>query len=147
MTPCAKSTVATVIPCLRYRDVAAAISWLCAAFGFERHLVAEDEEGKIVHAQLRFGNGMVMLGPASDAHSDFNRFMKQPDQVGGETQAPYVVVNDADSLYARAQAAGAEIVIPLHDEAYGGRGFSCRDPEGHLWYFGTYDPWGEAHSR
>jgi uncharacterized glyoxalase superfamily protein PhnB len=69
--------------------------------------------------------------------------MKQPDEIGdAETQTPYVIVSDADALYARAKAAGAKIVLEIKDEDYGGRGFSCRDLEGRLWNFGTYDPWG-----
>jgi uncharacterized glyoxalase superfamily protein PhnB len=55
-------------------------------------------------------------------------------------------VDDADAHYARAAAAGAEIVLDIVDEDYGGRGYSCRDPEGHLWNFGTYDPWARDHS-
>ena len=51
-----------MIPAIRYRDAAAAIDWLCEAFGFERHLVVPGEGGTIAHAQLAFGNGMVMLG-------------------------------------------------------------------------------------
>jgi uncharacterized glyoxalase superfamily protein PhnB len=51
-----------------------------------------------------------------------------------------IVVSDADEVYRRAKAAGAEIVIEIKDKDYGGRGFSCRDPEGHLWNIGTYDP-------
>ncbi len=61
--------------------------------------------------------------------------------LGGTTQSPYVVVPDADEVYQRAKGNGAEIVIDIKDEDYGGRGFSCRDPEGHLWNIGTYDPW------
>jgi uncharacterized glyoxalase superfamily protein PhnB len=136
----AKITTATVIPCLRYRNAPAAIDWLCAAFGFERHLVVPGENGTIAHAQLRFGNGMVMLGSATA--SEFGRLMKQPDEIGGaETQCAYVIVADADAVYARARAAGARIAMDIKDEDYGGRGFSCYDPEGHLWNFGTYDPW------
>jgi uncharacterized glyoxalase superfamily protein PhnB len=68
--------------------------------------------------------------------------MCQPDEIGGrETQSPYVVVADADAVYATAKAAGAQIVIDIKDESYGGRGFTCRDLEGRLWSFGTYDPW------
>ena len=68
--------------------------------------------------------------------------MKQPDEIGGgQTQSSYVVVNDADAVYASAKAGGAKIVIDIKDEDYGGRGFSCFDMEGHLWNFGTYDPW------
>ena len=48
---------------------------------------------------------------------------------------------DADAVYARAKVAGFEMVIDIKDEDYGGRGFTCRDPEGHLWNVGTYDPW------
>jgi uncharacterized glyoxalase superfamily protein PhnB len=60
------SNRATTIPTLRYRDAAAAIEWLCRAFGFERHLVVPGDAGTIAHAQLRFGNGMIMLGSARD---------------------------------------------------------------------------------
>lgn len=135
-----KHAAGTVIPCLRYRDAPAAIDWLCETFGFERQLIVPgDDDGTIVHAQLRFGNGMVMLG--SVIESEFGRLMKQPDQTGGaETQCAYVVVADADAVYQKAKAAGARIAIDIKDEDYGGRGFSCHDPEGHLWNFGTYDP-------
>jgi uncharacterized glyoxalase superfamily protein PhnB len=136
----ADGTTATVIPCLRYRNAPAAIDWLCNTFGFERHLVVPGENGTIVHAQLKFGNGMIMLG--SVIESDFGRLMKQPDETGGaETQCAYVVVTDPDAVYAKAKPAGARIAIDIRDEDYGGRGFSCHDPEGHLWNFGSYDPW------
>jgi uncharacterized glyoxalase superfamily protein PhnB len=129
-----------IIPTLRYRDAGAAIEWLCRAFGFERHLVVPGEAGSIVHAQLTFGTGMIMLGSARD--DEFGRLQKPPADLGGvATQSPYVIVADADTHHARALAAGAEIVYPIRDEDYGGRGYSCRDPEGHLWNFGTYDPW------
>lgn len=131
---------ATVIPSLRYRDAPAAIEWLCRTFGFEKHLIVPNDDGTIAHAQLAFGNGMIMLGSTND--TDFGRLMKQPDEIGGcETQTSYVIVQDADEVYARARSAGAEIVLDIKDEDYGGRGFSCRDLEGHLWNFGTYNPW------
>ena len=136
----AADTTATVIPCLRYRDAIAAIDWLCAAFGFERQAVYADG-GTVHHAQLTFGNGMVMLGSADNA-SEWGRQIAQPDEIGlRETQSPCVVVRDADAHYARAVAAGATVVQDIADQAYGGRGYSCRDPEGHLWWFGSYDPW------
>lgn len=130
---------ATVIPTLRYRDAAAAVEWLCRAFGFERKLVVP-EDGVVVHASLTFGNGMVILGNQRD--DEFGRLQKTPAEIGGVgTQSPYVIVADADAHHARAVAAGAKVIYPLKDEDYGGRGYSCRDPEGHLWNFGTYDPW------
>ena len=136
----AATTIATIIPCLRYRDAPAAIDWLCDAFGFQRHAVYQ--EGNVVlHAQLVFGNGMVMLGSA-DTASEWGRRIAQPGDIGGlETQSPCVVVADVDAHYARAVAAGAELVQDIADQDYGGRGYSCRDPEGHLWWFGSYDPW------
>ena len=138
----AKATRATVIPCLRYRDAPAAIAWQVSAFGFEKHAVHANPDGSIAHAQLSFGNGMVMLGSVLTVETEWGRLIKQPDEIGGaETQSAYLVVTDADAVYATAKAAGAVIVLDIKDEDYGGRGFSCRDPEGHLWNFGSYDPW------
>lgn len=98
------------------------------------------EDGTVAHAQLSFGNGMIMVGSVQD--SAFGRLMKQPDEIGGaETQSSYVIVSDADAIYARAKAAKAEIMLDIKDEDYGGRGFTCRDLKGRLWTFGTYDPW------
>ena len=139
----AKNTTATVIPTMNYNDAGAAIEWLCDAFGFEKHLVVPGENGTIAHAELVFGNGMIMLGSARE--DAFGKLQKPPRALGGVgSQSPYIVVEDADKHYARAVAAGAEIVIDIKDEDYGGRGYSCRDPEGHLWNFGTFDPWATA---
>lgn len=137
-----KHTTSNLIPCVRYRDVPAALEWLCRAFDFEQQRVIEDDQVGVIHAQLSFGSGMLMLGPVTD--SAYGNEVRQPDEVGGiSTQSTYVIVNSADGLYNQAKAAGAEIVIELKDEDYGGRSFSCRDLEGHLWIFGTYDPWAE----
>ena len=127
---------------LSRRDAPKAIAWLCSVFGFEQHLVVANEDGTIAHAQLSFGNGMIMLGSVLKVDNDFGRLIKQPDEiVGMETQSPYLIVADADAVYQRAKAAGARIELEIKDEDYGGRGFSCRDLEGHLWNVGTYDPW------
>jgi len=139
MSSIPKNTRATVIPCLRYRDAPAAIEWLCSTFGFEKQLVVPNEDGTIAHAQLGYGNGMIMLGSVFD--TEFGRLMKQPSQTDkAVTQSAYLVVNDADLVYGRALEAGAQIVLDIKDEDYGGRGFTCRDPEGHIWSIGTYDP-------
>jgi uncharacterized glyoxalase superfamily protein PhnB len=131
---------ACVIPTLRYRDGQAAIEWLCKAFGFEAQLVVPDSGGAIAHAQLTFGNGMIMLGSA--ANNDFHRLVKSPLESGHPgSQSAYIVVADVDRHHGTAGAAGAEIVIALQDQAHGGRAYSCRDPEGHIWNFGSYDPW------
>ena len=140
MTGLAKDTVATIIPSLRYRNALKAIDWLCAAFGFEKQTVYADGD-TVHHAQLTFGNGMIMIGSAGNGNAWSSRYA-QPNEIDGrETQCPCVIVDDADAHFARAQAAGAEILDPLEEKDYGGKGYSCRDIEGHLWYFGTYDPW------
>jgi uncharacterized glyoxalase superfamily protein PhnB len=138
----AKNTVATVIPSLRYRDASAMIDWLCNAFGLEKQAVYAD--GNIVqHAQLTFGNGMIMLGSVAN-ESAWGERIAQPDEIGGrETQCCCLIVADCAAHYARAKAAGAEIVDELETKEYGGSGYGCRDPEGHLWWFGDYDPWEE----
>jgi uncharacterized glyoxalase superfamily protein PhnB len=145
MSASAQQPRATVIPGLRYRNAPAAIDWLCRAFGFERQLVVPGPNDTIAHAQLTHGNGMIMLGSVVD--SEFGKLMKQPDEIGGaETMSAYLIVKDADAVYARAKQAGAKIVIDIKDQSYGGRGFTCRDLEGRQWSIGTYDPWAE-HAR
>ena len=130
----------TIIPCMRYRDAKLAISWLCEAFGFKRHVVHLDESGSVAHAQLTYGDGMLMLGAVrADA---FGHHMVQPAEIDGrETQCPWVIVTDCRAHYEQAKTAGAVIVNEYSEKDYGGAGYSCHDPEGHLWYFGSYDPW------
>ena len=83
---------------------------------------------------------MIMLGSARDGDT-WGALVKPSRDRGGATGAVYVVVPDADAHHARATAAGAEVVEPLSDKAHGGRGYGCRDLEGHVWSFGTFDPW------
>jgi uncharacterized glyoxalase superfamily protein PhnB len=129
-----------LIPALRYRDVEQAIGWLCAAFGFERRDVVAGADGSILYAHLTHGSDMILV--RSVGSSAMDRLMKQPDEIGGaETQSCYLVVGDADAHCRTAKAAGAEILLDVDDDDHGGRGYSCRDLEGHVWSFGTYDPW------
>ena len=140
MSSPAKNTTASVIPTLLYADCPAAIEWLCGTFGFEKHAVYPGEGNTIAHAELTFGNGMIMLGSAKE--EGYGKLVSVPAKVGNaNTQSPYLIVIDADALYARVVAAGTEIVRELNDTSYGSREFACRDPEGHIWNFGTYDPW------
>jgi uncharacterized glyoxalase superfamily protein PhnB len=139
MSSIPKQTLTNVIPCMRYRDAPAAIEWLCDTFGFETQLVVPNEDGSIAHAQLAFGNGMIMLGSAFD--TEYGRLLKQPSEIGDfVTQSAYLVVNNADLVYGRVLEGGGKILLDIKDEEYGGRGFTCRDPEGHVWSIGTYDP-------
>lgn len=135
------NTRVNIISCLRYRDAPAAIDWLCRAFGFEKHAIYPDDNNGIAHAQLTFGNGMIMLASAGSNDTEYRRLMKLPDEIGGlQTQTVCLVVADADAVYAMAREAGAKIII-VKDEDYGGRGFTCRDLENYVWSFGTYAPY------
>lgn len=139
MTTPAKDTRSTIISAYRYRDADRALAFLTEAFGFEEKAVYRDEAGKVEHAELAFGNGMIMLGPVRE--TEFGQHMRQPDEAGGVTASAYLIVADPDAHYARAKAAGAEILMEIADQDYGGRLYVCRDPEGQVWSFGSYDPW------
>ena len=122
---------------LTYDDAPAALDWLQEAFGFERSSVHEGPDGTVAHAELTYGDGMIMLGNAGDNGLG----MKTPRELGGVTQGVYVIVDEGiDRHYERARSAGAEIVRALHDTDYGSRDYMARDPEGNLWSFGTYRP-------
>jgi uncharacterized glyoxalase superfamily protein PhnB len=139
MPAVAKQTTVTVIPALQYQDARAAIDFLCTAFGFEKKAVYEGEGGAIAHAELTLGNGMVMLGSVNE--SDYGKLLRRPRDVGGVTMSVYAIVADVDAHYARAKAAGAVITREPVTQDYGGRDYTAKDPEGHVWTFGSYDPW------
>ena len=142
--PMNAQTRSTLIPSLRYRDALAAIDWLVRAFALEKNAVYMGADNTVAHAQLTFGGGMIMLGSV-DNGSEYGKLMVQPDEIGlRETKGIYLVVPDADKVYASAKKEGAEIVLDIRDMDYGGRAFTCRDLEGHLWNIGTYDPWAPA---
>ena len=136
------SSKSNIIPGMRYRDAPSAIEWLCRAFGFSRRLVVPDDDGGIAHAQLALGNGMIMLGSYRD-EGEYDRLVRLPQDAGGNTQAAYIVIEDIEDHYQRAVVAGARVVYELAEQDYGGKLYSALDPEGHLWNFGSYDPWAE----
>lgn len=129
----------TIVPTMRYYDAVQMITWLTETFGFTRHLVVKDGQGGIAHAQLTLDNSMIMLGSLRD--DEFGALLKTPAQAGAVTQSLYIIVNDVDALCEKARSASAEILMEPKDENYGGRVFTCRDPEGQVWNFGSYDPW------
>ncbi len=125
-----------IFPALHYRDPEAALEWLKRAFGFEEKAVYRGDDGRIQHAELRLGDGLIMFGgiPASEGSSP------------NGAQPPvtiYAVVADPDAHYERAQAAGAEIIRELAEQPYGSREYGARDVEGNAWTFGTYDPYSQ----
>lgn len=140
MTSSLTNSPSTVMPAMRYLDAPAAIEWLCSVFGFAKHAVYANADGTIGHAELTLGGGMIMLGSQKD--DAYGRGFKSPAEVGDvETRSVYIVVADVDAVCARAVEAGGTIVRELQNTDYGSGEFSVKDPEGHSWSVGTYDPW------
>ena len=126
-----------IFPVLRYQDPDAALTWLQKAFGFKEVVVYRGDGGSVGHAELRLGAGMIMLGPS-----------KGDGWLGGTTPDPlaspvsiYLRVDDPKEHHERAVAGGATIVRELETMDYGSVEYSARDLEGHLWSFGSYDPY------
>jgi len=115
-----------------YRDPRTALDWLEHAFGFERTMLISDKDGRLSHAEMRYGDGYIMLG------AEWAEFIASPASVGGKnTQAIHVHLADGiDAHCERARAAGAVILKEPADEFYGDRTYRARDPEGHVWTFG-----------
>lgn len=113
-------------PILQYERPDEALEFLQRAFGFTEHAVMRDDEGKIGHAEIRAGGGIIMFG-GTGGHVG-----QGWNYVGG--------IEDVDALHDRAAAAGAEITMGLTDQPYGSREFGARDLEGNEWAFGTYSP-------
>ena len=130
------TAITSIFPFMRYEDAARAIDWLEQAFGFQCQLRVPGPDGTIAHAELRLGNGVIMLG----SFKDDDLGLTSPRDLARVTQGIYVALEDIDAHYRRARAAGAEIVRELTDTEYGSREYLARDPEGHLWSFGTYRP-------
>jgi uncharacterized glyoxalase superfamily protein PhnB len=127
---------ATITPVLRYRDAATAARWLCEAFGFQEHDRAQELGGGVRYVSLRLGDSIVLVRPV--AGSVLDDLMVQPEAVGGaNTQICYLTVPDVTGHHARARDAGAKVELEPQDDGLGGRFYTCRDLEGHLWSFGT----------
>jgi len=118
---------------LRYRDAPAAIDFLTGAFDFAEKERIDNEDGTIAHAELAYGDGVVMLGSGDNAGDD------APD-VRAARFSLYLPVDDPDAHCERARAAGATITREPDDMDYGSREYGARDPEGYHWSFGTYRP-------
>ena len=120
-----------------YADTGKAIDWLCKAFGFEVQLKVEIDGGKIPHAELVLGGGMISLGDGEKPGRDWR---KTPKQAGGCTQALCVIVDDVNEHCERARKAGATIAVEPKTTDYGDgywvdRSYEAIDLEGHHWWF------------
>jgi uncharacterized glyoxalase superfamily protein PhnB len=127
----------SVYPVLGYRDAHAAIAFLKVAFGFEEWMVVPNGNGGVMHAELALGDGVVLLHSLAPGAAGWPPGSADP---AVNPVALYVVVPDIDAHCARAKAARAVIEKEPFDTDYGSRDYTARDPEGHIWYFGTYNP-------
>ncbi len=123
-----------VYPALTYRDVPAAVAFLATAFGLRVDELDRDTAGAVRSASLAHGEGRVLIQP------------DLPDELHGSHLGQgwvYLAVSDPDAHWARARAAGAQVLGDPHD-AMGGamRGYSARDLEGNLWSIGSDRPGG-----
>jgi uncharacterized glyoxalase superfamily protein PhnB len=117
----------TVFPCITFRDARASIDFLERALGAERVAVHDDDQGRVMHAEIRIGESLFMCGD---------------ERAGSKATPPgvsivYVVVPDTDAVYERARAAGADVTEPV-DRDYGSRDITITDPDGNRWSIGTY---------
>ncbi|HUO94213.1 MAG TPA: VOC family protein [Rhizomicrobium sp.] len=125
---------AVFIPSVIYKDQRAALAWLEKAFGFEPSMVLVNGAGEIAHAEMSYGDGVIMVGSEWPAWKDW---CKSPISAGGaNTQRLHVrVERDIDKHCERARAAGAVIAAEPADQFYGDRTYMAVDPEGHHWSF------------
>lgn len=118
-------------PAVFYKDPGAMLDWLEQAFGFRRTMVIADDTGAVGHAEMAFGDGLVMIG------GEWSASTKSPASVGGaNTQNIHVHIdNGLDAHCAHARAAGAVIAMEPEEQFYGDRVYRAVDPEGHAWVF------------
>lgn len=135
MTDNAAIEAPRLYPTLSCRDAEAMIAWLKDVLGFTEHVVYRSD-GIVAHAELAFGSSILMLG--QHRNNEYGELVG--DLHARRTDAIYVAVDDPDALHARVEAGGGKIEMTPHDTDYGSRDFTCRDPEGNLWAFGTYWP-------
>jgi uncharacterized glyoxalase superfamily protein PhnB len=120
-----------IMPYLLYEDVAAALDWLSNAFGFRERMRMAGPDGRVMHAEMEFEDGVIMLGcPGPD--------YRNPRHVGSSTQNLYVFVDDVDKHFQHAKECGATILQEPEDQFYGDRRYGAEDPEGHQWYFAQH---------
>lgn len=126
-----------------YDDPRRAIAWLCAAFGFEQRMLVEGDDGTVVHSEITFGEGLVMVGGtgAGTKGEEWTSAVSSPQSIGGKiTGALCFFVDDVDAHHATAVANGASIVrapttTDYGDDFWTDRSYGARDPEGQLWWF------------
>jgi uncharacterized glyoxalase superfamily protein PhnB len=123
-----------LVPYLTFRDGETSLRFLGDVLGFEQISAQRDEQGGVIHAELRRGDAVIMGGGG--------------DAAAGAAPGLYLVLSAADevdAMFDRAVEAGAAVGYPPEDTEWGTRRARVRDLDGHEWSFGTYRPgqsWG-----
>ncbi len=123
----------SVIPYLIIDDASSAIDWYTKALGAKEIVRMPGPGGKVGHAELLFGDSIVML---ADEHPDMG--IKSAKTIGGSPVTICVYVEDVDAVYAAAVAGGATVLQELEDKFYGDRAGQIEDPYGHVWNLMTH---------
>jgi PhnB protein len=124
----------TVTPYLIIKGAAEAIEFYKKAFGASEIFRQADVGGKVRHAEIKVGDSPVMI---TDEFAEFEAW-RGPQARGGSPVHMYLYVEDCDSLFQRAIAAGAKELLPMKDQFYGDRSGGVTDPFGHVWYIATH---------
>ena len=124
-----------------YQDAAAAIDWLCRAFGFTVRIKVEDAQGRVAHSELCYGEGIIMVAQEAGSSSHgWSAAMRSPRSIGGAcTQSVMFYADDVDAHCVHARSQGARILQEPTTQDYGAdhwsdRAYAALDPEGHLWW-------------
>jgi PhnB protein len=123
----------TATPYLTAKGTAAAIDYYKKAFGAEEIMRHAAPDGRVAHAEIKIGNSRIMLG---DEFPEMN--VKSPKSLGGTPVSIYLYVNDVDSIFKSALAAGGTSLRAVQDEFYGDRAGTLVDPFGHRWTIATH---------
>jgi PhnB protein len=123
----------TLTPFLTVRDAVRAIEFYKQAFGAVERGVAKGPDGKVMHAELKIGDSIIML---SDEYPEFGAL--SPLSAGGAGMGLHIYVDGVDAAFDRAVKAGAQVEMPVADQFWGDRYGKLKDPFGHKWSIATH---------
>ena len=124
----------TITPSLVIKDGARAIEFYKKALGAQELYRMDTPDGTFMHAALRIGDSNIMIGNEPYAHPGHEEnCAKAPSELNGTSTTLYFYVEDSDTVFNRAVAAGAKASMPMTDMFWGDRIGNIRDPFGYLW--------------
>ena len=123
----------TLTPFFTVRNAVRAIEFYKQAFGAQERGVMKGPDGKVMHAELKIGDSIVML---ADEFPEFGAIA--PESGGGTSMGLHIYVDNVDTAFDRAVKAGAKVDMPVMDQFWGDRYGRLRDPFGHKWSIATH---------